>query len=309
MTAIVKADRETRKRSISWHLPPFPVPSEARKPLKLTVPSKGIVVAVLSLALLVPAGNTTAAGPEPFSHEEWTALLGRYVDEEGLVDYEGLAGDRETFDRHVQAVESTSPGSHPELFPTPRHELAYYINAYNVLVFDGVLARGPEEDSVWKGGLVSGYGFFVGTKITIGGEKTNLRELENEVVRKRYQDPRIHAALNCASMSCPRLPQTAFAADRLDEQLDAAMREFVANERHVRIEESTRTVYLSKIFDWYKSDFTAYEKSQRNPKGTVIDYINRYRDPDAQVPRDFKTKILDYDKRINKQGQPWMVPS
>ena len=250
-----------------------------------------------------------AKSSEPFSHDDWTAVLDRHVDEEGLVDYAGLADDRAVLDRYVAAVESSSPASHPDRFPTRQHELAYYINAYNALVFGGVLARGPEDDSVWKGGLFSGYRFFVGTKFVVGGKKTNLRKLENDVIRKRYEDPRIHAALNCGSMGCPRLPRTAFTADDLDRQLDDAMREFVADDRNVRVDEAARTVYLSKIFDWFKADFTGYEKSLGNTEGTLIDFINRYRAPGAGVPAGLTTEFLPYDKRINKQGQPWKLPS
>ena len=263
---------------------------------------------VLGVLLLMRPG-AAAASVETFSHEDWTAVLSRFVDERGLVDYAGLARDRGVFDHYIAAVETVSPMTDPEQFPDRNHELAYYINAYNTLVFKGVLERSPEDDSVWKGSLVSGYGFFVGMKVTVGGDTTNLRKLENKVIREQYQDPRIHAALNCASMSCPRLPQQAFTAERLDEQLDAAIKEFVSDERHVRVDEAERTVYLSKIFDWFESDFIGYEKRQGNLRGTVIDYINRYRGEDRQVPRDFKTKILDYDKRINKQGQPWTEPS
>lgn len=264
--------------------------------------SRGICLCVMMAAngVLLATSPVSAA----FSHDDWAAVLDRFVSEDGLVDYAALAEDREELDRYVRAVETTSPQSDPENFPTRQHELAYFINAYNALVFTGVLERGPEEDSVWKGGLISGYGFFVAMKIRVGGDKTNLRKLENAVIREVYEDPRIHAALNCASMGCPRLPRVPFLPERLDEQLDDAIREFVSDQRRVRVDDANRTVYLSKIFDWFKSDFTEYEKNHGNPKGTVVDYINRYREPSASVPTDYRVKILDYDKRINKQGQP-----
>lgn len=263
------------------------------------VPVRRVLPICLSLGLTFSA--VAVAEPATFSHQDWVLVLARFVDERGLVDYRGLAAAREPLDRYVAAIARTSPENEPAAFPTRRHELAYYVNAYNALIFHGVLERGPEEDSVWTGGLVSGYAFFVGMKVTVGGHQTNLRQLENKVIRERYADPRIHAALNCASLGCPRLPREVFAPETLDAQLDAAMKEFVGEERNVRPIDSTRTVELSKIFDWFASDFLDYEKGQGNAKPDLIDYVNRYRDAASQIPEDYKIRFLEYDKRLNQQ--------
>lgn len=254
-------------------------------------------MALLILLMLSTTGATAAS--QRFSHDDWTEVLSRYVNAQGLVDYEGLAQHQETFRRYISAIESIGPTSHPELFPTDEDRLAYYLNAYNALVFAGVLARGPEAESVWKGGLISGYRFFVGMKVVVGGEKTHLKKLEDEQVRKQFRDPRVHAALNCASVSCPRLPREAFDPGRLDEQLDAAMREFVGSEKHVRVDAEAGVVYLSKIFDWFSKDFLEYERARGNERATLIDYVNRYREERAQIPGEFKIKFLNYDKGIN----------
>lgn len=221
------------------------------------------------------------------------------MDDRGRVDYGALAKDRAALDRFLAAVERTSPKSNPGLFPAPHDRLAYYVNAYNALVFRGVLARGPEKESVWKGGLVSGYSFFVGTGVVLGGERTNLKKLEDKTIRALFGDPRIHAALNCASLGCPRLPRKAFEPATLDAELDAAMREFVSEERNVRVDASARTATLSKIFDWFDGDFLAFEKAKGTPDPNLLDYVNRYRAADAAVPRDFAIRFADYDKRLN----------
>lgn len=252
-----------------------------------------------TLALL--AAVAAPASAEGFSHADWTAVLARFVDARGYVDYEGLARDRAVFDRYVASVETHSPVSHPALFPSRGEQLAYYLNAYNALVFKGVLARGPEKESVWSG-LISGQKFFVGMKVKVGGEAMSLKKLEDDVVRAGFMDPRVHAALNCASVGCPRLPQKAFEAATLDAELDAAMREFVAEERNCRLDPAKKTVQLSKIFDWFSDDFLDYEKRQGNAKPNVIDYVNRYRAAEAQIPRDYRIDFPEYDKRINKQG-------
>ena len=260
--------------------------------------------ALSSLALVAALALTgrASAAPEPpppssFSYSDWTAVLEKFVDGRGMVDYPALAKDRAALDRFLAAIEKTSPESEPALFPTPHDRLAYYLNAYNAWVFRGVLARGPETVSVWKGGLISGYSFFVGMDIVLGGVKTNLKKLEDKTIRARFADPRIHAALNCASRGCPRLPRKAFEPATLDAGLDAAMREFVSETRNV--DADARGVTLSKIFDWFEGDFLAFEKTQGNADPNLVDYVNRYRAADAQVPRGLRIRFAEYDKSLN----------
>jgi len=256
---------------------------------------------VLAIALAAVGTSPTAAADPHFSHQEWTTVLQRFVDDRGFVDYDALAKNRKTFDSYIERLVRTSPENERALFSTRDDRLAYYINAYNAQVFAGVLDRGPEKVSVWKGGLISGYRFFVKRKIEFGGRTMSLKHLEDKVIRAQFQDPRIHAALNCASISCPRLPREAFLADRLDQQLDAAMREFVADEQNVEVDTNRKTVRLSKIFDWFKGDFLDYELSQGNDRPALLDYINRYRGHGAQLPHDYGVEFLPYDKAINQQ--------
>ncbi len=163
-----------------------------------------------------------------------------------------------------------------------------------------MLARGPEKKSVWRG-LISGYTFFVRMKIRIGGQTMNLKSLEDDLVRARFEDPRVHAALNCASLGCPRLPQHAFAPDTLDQQLTDAMKEFVAETRNVSVDTRRRRVTISKIFDWFEDDFLEYERRQGAHSPSILDYINRFRAPDAKIPSKYSVRYAGYDKSINAQ--------
>jgi hypothetical protein len=241
----------------------------------------------------------SAASPQ-FSHSDWTQVLQEFVDDRGHVDYKGLADRHDTFDRYVKSIEELSPKNNPDRFPGTNQSLAYYLNAYNALVFKGVLTRGPEQKSVWSG-LISGYGFFLGMSIVVGGENTSLKKLEDKVIRAEFQDPRVHAALNCASIGCPRLPREAFEPGRLDEQLDAAMTLFTGEERSVAVNDNKRTVSLSKIFSWFSADFLGYERRLGTADPNLIDYVNRYRSAADQIPRDYRIRFLPYDKGINKQ--------
>ncbi len=259
------------------------------------------LVVILMLAFSALPANANPA----IDDSVWTEILQRYVNDEGMVDYQGLINDRESFDRYVSSLESIGPVSNPELFPTPAHSLAYYINAYNAQVVKGVLSRGPEKESVWKG-LISGLNFFVRMDITVDGNVTNLKKLEDDVVRAKYKDPRIHAALNCASIGCPRLIREAYTAEMLEKQLDSAVREFLNSEMHVRVDDEKKRVWLSRIFDWYEEDFLDFEKqngnSGKSKEKKQIDYVNRYRSVEDQIPNTYDVKILKYDKGINHQS-------
>lgn len=253
---------------------------------------------IVALAVFV-AGGARSEDSTVFTHDDWSRVVSRFVDENGRVDYEALARNRESLDRYIEQIAESGPESNPERFPTLDHQLAYYVNAYNALVFQGVLDGYVDADTVWNG-LVPGYRFFVGKKFRLDGRRINLRNLENRIVRERFGDARIHAALNCASTGCPRLPRAAFDPGRLQRELDGAMGEFVTDERHVRVDAVNRTVFLSKIFDWYLEEFLADEREAGNPEPNLIDYVNRFRGQAAPIPREYTIRFLEYDKDLNR---------
>ena len=183
-----------------------------------------LVCGALTAGCLTPAG----VGPPPerptegdaavFSHDDWDGFLARHVDDEGRVDYAAAGQDRDDLDRYLRALAEVSPDSAPERFPEEADRLAYWINAYNATVIDRVLAHHPiasvqDVRAPWLfRWLPAGAGFFVFERFSLGGRKTQLYALENGLIRKRFAEPRIHFALNCASTSCPRLPAEAFGA-------------------------------------------------------------------------------------------------
>lgn len=237
-------------------------------------------------------GSSAASPPDNRSIEawqaEWTRVLERHVDAEGRVDFSGLARDRSGLEDVVKFVAAVDPVSAPALFPTAAARLAYYIDAYNALAMYGVLNAGVPERFGWLGRAR----FFYLRKFVIGGRSTSLYSLENDVVRP-MRDPRVHFSLNCMSVSCPRLPRTAFTADGLDRELDAAAREFVGDDRNVHIDRETRTITLSAIFDFYTKDFLAKAPS-------LIAYVNHY--GTVPVPADYRVSFADYDWTINTQS-------
>ena len=137
-------------------------------------------------------------------------------------------------------------------------------------------------------------------KVKLDGKKTNLRNLENKIIRAKYEDPRIHAALNCASISCPRLPREPYTPDKLESQLQSSIEEFVIDENNVRVDSAKKAVYLSEIFDWFSKDFIEFEKSQGIKRPSLVDYVNRYRPVDQKIDKSFKIKFIKYDKGVNQ---------
>jgi len=142
------------------------------------------------------------------------------------------------------------------------------------------------------GGLTK-FTFFYLKKFTVGGKSISLYDLENNVIRPLGEE-RVHFALNCMVVSCPRLPRIAFTADALEQQLDTAAHVFLAERRNVTVDPVRRDVWLSRIFDFYTKDFLAGAP-------TLIDYVNRYRtDP---IPPGFKVRFFDYDWTVNDRGR------
>jgi hypothetical protein len=259
-----------------------------------------VVLAMVLMAIALAARASVVkpdeaalkAAPAAFPFADWDALLARYVDDQGRVDYGALkanAADLATLERLVAAVAATGPKTHPEKFTTSAAREAYFLDAYNILVWKNVLDRlGPKFTNVDKEKL----SFFYSTRFIVDGSPINLLDLEKKIIRPSFQDGRVHMALNCASGGCPILPKHAFSPGRVDEQLSDEARRFCNEKRNVDFDPATRTLKLSRIFDWYKEDFGKKPAS-------VIDWINHYRAPDAKIPTDAKIQYVDYDWTLN----------
>ncbi len=204
-----------------------------------------------------------------------------------------------------------SPDSHPAMFPTQNHKLAYWLNAYNAYVIKAVLVHYPIKSvlDVRPPALLfflpDTFGFFIFQRFEFGGETTNLYYLGNDVVRERFQDPRVHFALNCASISCPHLPRYAFTGDRLDDQLNAETLEFLTDDRNVRIDHENKTIWLSSIFKWYASDFEdpsgQAQKSEDSPLvGYLLNHLPPGKAEDLKAVADqYAIKFIPYDWGLN----------
>lgn len=221
---------------------------------------------------------------------DWAATLDMFVDDQGRTDFVALSKDTAQLQRFVDAIGNVSPTSHPHFFATPEHVLAYHINAYNALAMKGVIERNIPKH---LNSLFRRASFFKFRSVTIGGKKTNLYDYENKVIRP-LGEARLHFALNCMVVDCPRLPQKIFVAETLEEDLQLASREFFNKPKHIKLDASKKIVFLSGIMKFYTKDYVASGKKQ-----DLLGYANQFRD--QPIAEDYRVKFLDYDWTINQQ--------
>ncbi len=212
----------------------------------------------------------------------WQSFLSAVVDERGLVRYHvARYPARHYLSAYLDQVEKATPSR----FKTDEERLAFYINAYNAMVIEGVLRH-------WPIGSVNDAGpfhkFFREKAYRLAGVRVSLHGLETKIIRN--YDARLHFALNCASASCPVLSREAYRAETLDTQLERAAQKFINDGTRNRFNTQTGSWSLSKIFEWYADDFGG-EQGVRGlvRKHTWFDW-----------PQDAPFTYEDYDWTLNK---------
>lgn len=260
--------------------------------------------AVLAILLLAAA---SAAAALDHTHGAWDGLLRKHVSyvqggNASRVDYAGFAKDRAqlraVLDDYQKVTKVEFDG-----WTKPRQQ-AFLINDYNALTIEKVLTRYPGIRSIRDFGTVFGNPwkdkFF-----SLFGEPASLDLIEHGILRKEglYDEPRVHVAVVCASIGCPMLRNEAFTADRLEAQLEDAMRRFMSDRTRNRYDPQSRRLELSRIFDWYGKDFERGHKGFASVKGMAA----RYADVLAAAPADREAvraqsadvSFLDYDWSLN----------
>ncbi len=286
-----------------------------------------LVAVACALGLSGRMLQTFAAPDAPvteISHQEYQALLHTYVSDDGKVDYErwkDSATDVRRLDAYLSILTHATPETRPELFPAQPDRLAFWMNLYNALVLREILRRWPlasvTDVKINAGSYLStGKGFFYDVEFQIGGQKMNLYDVENKIIRAQFNDARIHFAINCGSASCPLLRKDAFDAAGLSRQLEEASTQFVNDGKSVGVDEATRQIRMSKIFEWYTDDFVAFARAHGSvAQPTVLDFVLLYaKDPLATRLRAARTRgyaivFLDYDWNVNQGAAPTAVSS
>lgn len=263
--------------------------ASAQKPTKYLFPLQ-LLFAVLSALGLArcSALDPQQANTQPVSHELFDALLKKHVDDSGLVSYTAFQADRKRLDEYLELLTSNPPN---DQHWTTSEKLAYWINLYNAFTIDLILDYYPVESIKDIGSKVQVP--FVNTPwdikfIEIDGEKYDLNNIEHNILRKIFQEPRIHFAINCASMSCPKLRKEAYVASKLEQQLQEQAVEFLNDP--VRNHISPEKAEVSKIFQWFSGDFTK--------SGSLREFLNQY--TAQKIMEDADIGYMDYDWTINE---------
>jgi len=222
------------------------------------------------------------------SHPKLDSILKEVVVINGhksSVRYSSLKRDRLTLDQYLGEIENVTLAEYQQ-WSEPQ-KVAFLINAYNALTIKLILSKYPDLKSIKDlGGFFSGpwkVEFF-----SLFGEKRHLDYIEHTLLRKQFSEPRIHFALVCASIGCPALRNEAYVADRLDQQLNDAMKNFLRDLDRNFFESSTETLKISSIFKWFKGDFA-------KTKGSVEAFIAPWITDDIKLRQRIRNKEIDID--------------
>ena len=279
----------------------------------LKIPGSGSCRLIAAFVFFTCSLSAIPAAGETFSYDAYAATLA-HVDDQGLVKYCALKEDRGRLDVFVTSLATLEKAEYESWGSKQR--IAFWINAYNGLTLKAIIDRYPIKPSkalsliypensirqipgVWK-------------KLTfdVMGEMITLDHIEHHILRKEFDEPRIHMALVCAALNCPNLRNEPFAGVRLDEQLDDQVRRFLAVPKNFRIDSDGATVHLSTIFKWFGGDFVeTYWAVDRfadhgEKERAVLNFISRYlpetqrRDLESMV---FTIKYLEYDWTLNEK--------
>jgi hypothetical protein len=245
------------------------------------------------LSVIIAGAAGTSAPPDVGL---WQSVLTNYVTEDGNVRYAALKGAAGPLKTFVAQIGEVSPSSHPALFPSRQDKLAYWLNAYNALVLDAIVAGYPDRRDRLSSLLGRGI-FFKLMKVRAGGRATTLDAIETSELREGFHDPRIHFAIVCASRGCPWLGRTAFTVANVDSLLNEGARRFLNQQRNVNIDLARHVVTMSSIFTWFGTDFGSGE-TQR------LQFIARYRDDGAKLlSQSWTLRYADWDWSLNDAGR------
>ena len=263
---------------------------------------------MLGLALLwAPWPVAAQGGALDHSYAGWDALLKKHVrwladGKQSRADYKGFATDRAAL-KALLADWSAVPASAFAGF-SREQQMAFLINAYNGFTVELILTKYPDLKSIkdlssfvqsaWK------KKFF-----KLLGEEQHLDWIEHEQLRPKYSDPRVHGAVNCASIGCPALRPEAFTAAKLEAQLDDGMLRFMGDRTRNRY--ANGRAEISSIFKWFKEDFEKGHKGFRKIEDLLARYADQLTDAPAEREKLKSMQVtihhLDYDWSLNDVGR------
>lgn len=275
-----------------------------------------IVILAALTTLTSPRVSIADNTPPLFNDSLYAQILTAYVDAAGFVNYASLKTNRANLDTYTKSF-ATLPKKTFDAWPEP-NRIALLINAYNAFTLTEIIDHYPIQ-SGWLKSLIYPKNSiqqigdqWSAKRYTLMGAKVSLEYIEHEMLRKDFTEPRLHVAINCASIGCPALLNEPFTANKLEEQLASQSRRFLANPIKFKIDRKAKRVYLSPIFDWFgedfikthmpKSGFTGQSKSLKAVLNFIAQNLNES-DATYLKSQNYTVKWLDYDWILNQQSK------
>jgi len=233
---------------------------------------------------------------EAVDHSTWDRLLRKYADTDGMVDYaawKASDADRASLKDYLGTLSAADPTAET----SKAGKLAFWINAYNALTVHGILKEYPTSSIRNHTAKVVGYNIWDDLLLPVGEQQYSLNQMEHEILRK-LDEPRIHFAIVCASVGCPRLLNEAYTPAKLEEQLTVNTRDFFARKRNFQADVANRRVQMSAILDWFGEDFGPTPQKRL---ASLAKYMPDEPTRHLVASEDFSVSFLDYDWSLNEQ--------
>ncbi len=267
---------------------------------------------ILVITISGLSGLRGAPDSEGSLYRGYDQVLASYIDSRGRVDYGSLKEDREELDLFVKKLRDVDLSTRSQAF-----RIAFWINAYNALTLRVIIDNHPIQSHFLaslaypKNSIRQIKGAWDKIHFVVAGRDRTLDQIEHSILRKQFDEPRIHVALVCAALACPFLRREAYRGELLENQLQDQAAQFVRDNSRFRVDIDAGVVYLSSIFNWFGSDFenrygTAPGRfpGHSTAVGAVISFALPFLSEDSrqylQAQR-FRVKYLSYDWTLNEQ--------
>ena len=268
------------------------------------------------LGFLVMGAEAGQTGQTVISYEAYGEVLASQVNGRGMVNYRNLKANP----KRLLVFLHTLAQLDPQVFQTgdEQEKIAFWINAYNALTLKAIIDHYPIRAPLFsssrllypRSSIRQIPGVWDNLRFTVMGRGITLDEIEHQVLRKQFNEPRLHMALVCAAQGCPPLRDEPYAGPALAQQFGDQTRRFLANPEKFRIDRGGRTVYLSPIFKWFGEDFvktygtdTKFQKFSREERA-VLNFIHSYlndQDQEYLQQGNYTISHLSYDWSLNEK--------
>jgi hypothetical protein len=229
-------------------------------------------------------------------HSPWDALLRKYVDNDGYVNYvawHASGTDRKALNTYLSSLSQANPRAKA----TKDAKLAFWINAYNAVTVQGILREYPTTSIRNHTSKVFGYNIWKDLQLYVSGKPYSLEAIEHQVLRK-MGEPRIHFAIVCASIGCPRLLNQAYTAKSVQKQLDVNAKNFFSRSQNFRYDSRGQKFQMSQILSWFGEDFGPNQAAQLR---TIAKWLPNETAQTAAKRANGSVSFLDYNWKLNDQ--------